>query len=864
MGYSQSSTLLRIIALSAPDSRRARGLRPLPPLLYLLLAASLLLGSALPAQALELVLAEDALFRSQNAATGIEYLRDPTGKLTWDEAQQQPDAAWTVSPADVPSFGFDAAAYWLRLQVRNDSTVRQSLVLDIAYPILDDIQAHVRYSGDAVETFHLGDTLPFANRPIDHHNFALPLKLDAGTSASIYLRVQTGTSMQIPLTLWDREHFFEQQQRYLMGQGLYFGILLVMAVYNLFIFVSVRHSAYVYYAISVVGMAFFMASLHGFGFQYVWPAFPGVNNWITTVSLSLFVGGAAAFTNALLQMKKNSPRYYYILLATALVYAALILLTPWLSYAFRIKVGTGLGVASSLTALAAGSYLLHKGVRTARYYVMAYSFLVFGFVALSLNKFGLLPRNSLTEFSAQICSVIEIVLLSFALADRINEERREKYKAKQQALEHEQRAREEQERYLRLRYSAQLEELQAQQKIIAAQAESRAKSEFLATMSHEIRTPMNGVLGMAELLQDTELQPQQRQYLDVITSSGKALLHIINDILDYSKISAGKLALEQIEFDLTQLCRDCIAMFAATAERKHISLHCTLEEGTPPRIQGDPTRLRQILLNLLGNAFKFTPKGEIRLRVLALSPPDASGQTRLRFEVRDTGIGISAEAQARLFQEFAQADSSITREYGGTGLGLSISQRLVQLMGGEIGVQSEAGKGSAFWFTLPCQAVAASANSSSGPAAESDANGQRLRGRRVLVVEDNPVNLMVINGMLKKLGMICETADNGQTALELLRDHHPRFDLVLMDCEMPVLDGYAAARALRDHEREQQLNPLPVIALSAHVLPEHQDRARDCGMDDHLAKPLEFSALKIKLVSCLRNAPVASPLGLAR
>lgn len=247
--------------MSAPDSRRARGPRPLPPLLYLLLVASLLLGSALPAQALELVLAEDVLFRSQNAATGIEYLRDSTGNLTWDEAQQQPDAAWTVSPADVPSFGFDAAAYWLRLQVRNDSTVRQSLVLDIAYPILDDIQAHVRYSGDAVETFHLGDTLPFASRPIDHHNFALPLKLDAGTSASIYLRVQTGTSMQIPLTLWDREHFFEQQQRYLMGQGLYFGILLVMAVYNLFIFVSVRHSAYVYYAISVVGMAFFMASL---------------------------------------------------------------------------------------------------------------------------------------------------------------------------------------------------------------------------------------------------------------------------------------------------------------------------------------------------------------------------------------------------------------------------------------------------------------------------------------------------------------------------------------------------------------------------------------------------------------------------
>ena len=818
--------------------------------LWLLICTLLLVPASSCLQAAPLELTTD--FTSQSLGQGLHYWRDAAGHLQWQNLLQKPASQWSVSHQEVPAFGFDSAPYWLTLAFHNPLPQKKSLVLEIGYPILNHVDAYLIRDGQLQTHYQLGDRYPFASRPLQSRNFAIPFALEAGQSLQVLLRVHTDTSVQIPLSLWDRQLYFEKQQRYLIGQGLYFGITLIMALYNLFIFFTVRHSSYVYYSISVLGMAAFLASLHGLGFQYVWPTLPGVNRWITTVSLSLFVGGAAAFTNSLLQTRRNSIRFYYQLLGYAIAYGVLILLTPVLPYTLEIKIAVVLGVLSSITAIGCGFYLLYKGVRCARYYVMAYSFLVFGGVLLSLNKFGVLPRTFLTEYAVQICSVIEILLLSFALADRINEERREKYKAKKLALENEKLARTEHERFLQLQYNARLEDITAQQKIISAEAESRAKTEFLATMSHEIRTPMSGVLGMAELLQDSELQPFQRQYVDVIANSGKALLNIINDILDYSKITAGKMELEQIDFDLDQLCRECLAVFQVTAARKEVELRYDITPETPRYIRADPSRLRQILLNLLGNAFKFTNTGHISLNLSLLAEVDDG--YRLRFSVNDTGVGISEDARATLFQAFSQADVSTSRQYGGTGLGLTISQRLVQLMQGEIDVESTLGKGSTFWFTMHC-----------GRSSETFAQAQRQADSiclemataspwqhcSVLIVEDNEVNQMVIKGMLKKLGLAGEIAENGQLALTRLTTAHDQFDLVLMDCEMPVLDGYATTLALREHERTHQLRHLPVLALTAHVMQEHQIRARECGMDDYLCKPVDINALKQKLAEYL-------------
>ncbi len=373
----------------------------------------------------------------------------------------------------------------------------------------------------------------------------------------------------------------------------------------------------------------------------------------------------------------------------------------------------------------------------------------------------------------------------------------------------------------------------------AAERASSAKSEFLARMSHEIRTPMNGVMGMSELLQGTELAPRQRRLAQTITRSAQGLLQIINDILDFSKIEAGKLEMEEIEFGLREIIEETIEMLGARARAKGLELECVLESSVPAGVRGDPMRLRQVLINLAGNAIKFTEAGEVAVRVKAL---DEEG--RLRFEVTDTGIGISEEAQTQIFSAFSQADSFTTRKYGGTGLGLAICRQLVSLMGGEIGVRSAPNRGSTFWFEVRLTPTA-------DPAATFTAMSSLLAGATqavvpgsgplILVVEDNAVNREVAVGMLENLGYRTETAANGMLALEAVSEGS--YAAVLMDCQMPVMDGLSATTEIRRREAKSGAARVPIIALTANALEGNRERCLAAGMDDFLTKP--FTQLKL-------------------
>jgi len=388
-----------------------------------------------------------------------------------------------------------------------------------------------------------------------------------------------------------------------------------------------------------------------------------------------------------------------------------------------------------------------------------------------------------------------------------------------------------------------------------ADAATRAKSDFLAMMSHEIRTPLSGVLGMLQLLLDTSLTARQRHYADTIRESGEALLGILNDILDFSKMEAGKLELRPGDFDLRGVVASVTTLLGPRAQEKHIALDSQLAPDVPRALRGDAGRLRQVLLNLVGNAIKFTDAGAVRVEIACVD-----ARPTIRFVVTDTGIGIPDDARQRLFQEFSQVDHSSGRRFGGTGLGLAISKKIVTAMGGEIGVDSIPDRGSTFWFTVAFEAAegeVAPAPHPEGPPAEAPCSGAVVPSLRVLVAEDNPVNQEVAVGLLRSSGHEVDVVADGHAAVEAVRAG--TYDVVLMDLHMPGLDGIEATRAIR--RLPGATGALPVIALSASAMRDAAERALAAGMNGQLIKPIDPAALAAALADYVprTNAGASAP-----
>ena len=385
----------------------------------------------------------------------------------------------------------------------------------------------------------------------------------------------------------------------------------------------------------------------------------------------------------------------------------------------------------------------------------------------------------------------------------------------------------------------------------AAEMANRAKSAFLANMSHEIRTPMNAIIGLGRLALLTDLTEKQRDYLEKIESSSGTLLHLIDDLLDLSKVEAGKVTLETINFSLDACLITVQSVIQVKAVAQGLHFHLSVAPEVPAQLIGDPFRLAQILINLLGNAVKFTEHGEVTLEISAV-PVDADSTVRVTCTVRDTGIGMTAAQMANLFQPFVQADSSTTRRYGGTGLGLSISRRLVELMGGRIGVESESGRGSAFTFTIPLGR--GNEQVESAQPLDPSLVPATLRGRRVLVVEDNLVNQQVARELLQRVGMEVTIVGDGQEATAVATEFGEHFDVILMDLQMPVMDGYEATRLIREQWPPHQL---PIIAMTAYASRDELEHCLKIGMNDHLAKPVQPERLYACLMQWLQ--PLAEP-----
>ena len=381
----------------------------------------------------------------------------------------------------------------------------------------------------------------------------------------------------------------------------------------------------------------------------------------------------------------------------------------------------------------------------------------------------------------------------------------------------------------------------AERKIIeaseAAQNASRTKSEFLANMSHEIRTPLNSILGTTDLMAETDMNAEQKKHIELMRSSGRSLLTLVNNILDISRIEAGRVVLESIPFNIRDTFSKVIDTFVLRAEKKNLKLSCEIADDVPVYLRGDPNRLMQIIINLLGNSIKFTESGTIR--VLVGNSDISKDKVVIKFDVVDSGIGIPPAKLESIFNSFTQADTSITRKFGGTGLGLTISKELVHLMNGEISVASQPGRGSTFSFTAVFDILHDNENES--PAEKENLPVELRKNLKILLVDDSPDNRFLIKAFLKKESCIIHEATNGTEAVENF--NREKWDVILMDMQMPVMDGYAATRKIREIESEKQLEPTPVVALTAHSINTEIKKCLDAGCDVHLAKPVSKNAL---------------------
>lgn len=726
---------------------------------------------------------------------------------------------------DVLNAGYSRSVFWLRLDLDYQpkaSSDPANWLLELAYPPLDKLDLYLPDGrGGFALAQRTGDTLPFDSRPIRQNNYLFDLKLEPNQPLRVYLRLESQGSIQAPLTLWSPKAYLEEQPGRIYVLGIIYGVLLVMMIYNLFIFLSVRDTSYLYYILYIASFGFYQISVNGAGIEYFWPN----NPWWANASTPFLIGSAGLFgcqfARSFLHTREHSLWIDRILRVLMGVGALVMVLALTVSYAIALRLATYLALAFTVVIFTAGIVAWLRGMRVARYFIFAWSAFLLGGIINTLMVLGLLPNVFLTMYASQIGSALEVGLLSLALADRINAMKEERTRILQET-------------------SRKLEQLN-----LELASSNRLKDEFLATVTHELRTPMSGVIGSLELMQTVPMDIELTQYHKTASGSARDMMRMVNDILALIELQAGKLYPRREPFSLRGLCDGLRAQYAPRAEERGLRFVLQLDESLPDTLEGDAGKLAQALGYLIDNAIKFTHQGGVHLRVGGTT--NAEGLA-LRVEVQDSGIGFSTPSDGALYQRFFQLDGSLTREYGGLGIGLALCRKLVALLGGTLSHESVPGQGSRFALELqvgqPAQSIALPPRR---------AGGQALRSPdqcTVLVVEDNAINQLVIRGMLLKLGYRVRTADNGAEAIELLR--RETIDTVLLDCQMPVMDGFATCRAIRTLPG---CTDLPVLAITAHSHSGDRERCLAAGMSDYMAKPVKFEELQTLLHDWLLCQP---------
>ncbi|TGK12440.1 hybrid sensor histidine kinase/response regulator [Leptospira fletcheri] len=757
---------------------------------------------------------------SQSISDRMEYFQDETGKLDLQDILR-------TSPSFRPNrrknlhLGYTNSAVWVRFSLQNENRIGQEYLIVSEFPYSDRIVFYETEKGKILRSIVTGDTLPFHTRDVKHRYFAFKTDFESGETKDYYLRYTNDGPMSIPLVVSPTRIYLEKSTAETLALGFFYGCILIMILYNFFLFTSIRELDYLYYVIYLVFVFLTQISFNGLANRFLWGEFPTWGNVSTNV-LSLFAFCASAlFSRQYLRLDERSfgNRILKIFAASTLIFGVASIFAP---IRFSSLVSVFIGLVHPILLIGIGLTRRLQGYKPAGFFLLAWISMEAAIFLTSLQRLGVFDSVMLGEYAIHVGTTLEVTLLSFGLADSINSLKEEKQRmilAQNETLEE--------------RIAAKTKDLEIAKE--EAEEANLQKSRFLAHMSHEIRTPMNGILAMSKMLLESEPPGEKKETLGIIAAGADNLLTIINDILDLSRIESGKLDLVYESFRTDDFLSEILGIIRLRTEEKGIILKLDQSPEVPEFIHTDKTRLAQILLNLLGNSSKFTVQGEIRLSVrVQEKSPDS---VLLEFSVRDTGIGIPENRIPHLFQPFTQGDNSITRAYGGTGLGLAISRRLTELLAGTISVKSKPGAWTEFTFTIP--------SSTSGK--NSEKNTEPIppppKETEILVVDDNAANQIIVERILKKIGHSVTIASGGKEALEWLGKKE--FSVILMDLEMPGLDGFETTRRIRNDSKGGKA-PI-IIALTAHVMKEFEQLSYEAGMDDFLSKPIDPAVLRERI-----------------
>jgi len=792
----------------------------------------------------------------------IILYEDLNAELDFEQARVQLEVAglpW-VAPGQ-PNLGYRRSALWVRVDLQNRFDEPRDWVAYIGFPNLDRVDFFYQDAAGDWQQHAAGSALPFRARHLMHRSINFEFQVPPSEPMSIYFRVESTGSLQFPLALADTTFFASEAQRSLFTSGLYYGLMLMIAIYSFTVWYTSREPGFLYFALLVVFGSLYTLSTQGLAYQYLWPEAPGWANRATGVFSLMANVVAVLFVRSFLNLKSLDHR----LDRAARIFFGLALLG--VVFGFFVDSGVvnrmALAYAACLTVLVTLSGLLarRRHVRAAQFFVSAWTILLIGILLELMQRMGVIIPPLLAYNGIQIATLAAVTVLALGLSDRL-QNMMEGYKAAQQDL------------------------LRANQlKIDALQQADNVKEEFIANVSHELRTPLTGIIGLAEIMladRSSDLNASQRETLTLMKVSAQRLSSLVNDVIDFSAIKNGHLALNKRDVDLKHVCELVARMTRPLVGDKPIKL---IENYPAAKIivEGDEDRLQQVLFNLVANAVKFTPHGSVTIAVEVL-------ELDVRVSVRDTGIGISSAEQRNIFKRFYQIDSDEARQAGGTGLGLSISQRLLELHESEIVLRSTPGEGSLFYFDLPLKkslpeskksGKAANGESADkgqdetasnavGLAAVLQATGMNVERRsnreslqdiadheamgdaghrqaqgqpqgRILVVDDEYLNLRIVESHLADRYQLT-TALSGGEALEKLSKEKP--DLIILDLMMPVMTGYQFCQIVR---KRYDSDDLPIVILTAKNRVEDLVKGLSLGANDYITKPFSKEELRIRI-----------------